>query len=40
MLCYVVFRWRVPRIYDEWEDCHKQVNKFNGNKYKGYQTRE
>lgn len=40
MPCYVVFRGRVPGVYDEWEDCHKQVNKFSGNRYKGYPTRE
>ena len=38
--CYVVFDGRVPRVYDKWEDCHRQVNKFSGNNYKGYATRE
>ena len=38
--CYVVYKGRVPGVYDEWEDYHKQVNKFSGNNYKGYATRE
>ena len=40
MKCYVVFDGRVPGVYDKWEDCHRQVNKFSGNNYKGYVTRE
>jgi viroplasmin and RNaseH domain-containing protein len=38
--CYVVYKGWVPRVYDKWEDCQKQVNKFSGNCYKGYPTRE
>ena len=38
--CYVVFDGRVPGVYDKWEDCHRQVNKFSDNYYKGYATRE
>jgi viroplasmin and RNaseH domain-containing protein len=37
---YVVYKGWVPGVYDEWEDCQKQVNKFSGNSYKGYATRE
>jgi viroplasmin and RNaseH domain-containing protein len=37
---YVVFEGRVPGVYDQWEDCLKQVNKFKGNSYKGYKTKE
>lgn len=37
---YVVFEGRVPGIYDKWEDCFKQVNKFKSNNYKGFKTRE
>ncbi|KAK1668997.1 hypothetical protein QYE76_057156 [Lolium multiflorum] len=29
----------VPEVYEEWEECKKQVHKFNGNCYKGYPTR-
>jgi viroplasmin and RNaseH domain-containing protein len=38
--CYVVYKEWVPGVYDKWEDCQKQVNKFSGNCYKGYPTRE
>jgi ribonuclease HI len=37
---YVVFEGTVPGVYDKWEDCFKQVNKFKGNNYKGFKTRE
>ncbi|KAK1645402.1 hypothetical protein QYE76_063207 [Lolium multiflorum] len=30
---------RVSGVYEEWEDCKKQVHKFSGNCYKGYPTR-
>ena len=40
MAWYVVYKGRVPGVYDEWADCQKQVNKFSGNNYKGYATRE
>ena len=31
---YVVYEGRVPGVYDQWEDCLKQVNKFKGYKSK------
>ena len=37
---YVVFEGTVPGVYEEWDDCVKQVNGFKGNYYKGYKTRE
>lgn len=37
---YVVYRGRVPGVYEEWEDCLQQVSNFSGNSYKGYKTRE
>ena len=37
---YVVYEGRMPGVYDEWEDCLKQVNKFKGNNYKGYKSKE
>jgi len=40
MTWYVVFEGRVPGVYEKWEDCQKQVNKFSGNCYKGYATRQ
>ena len=36
---YVVFRGRVPGVYDHWDECSKQVNGFRGNSYKSYNTR-
>ncbi|KAK1621251.1 hypothetical protein QYE76_026768 [Lolium multiflorum] len=36
---YVVLEGRVPRVYEQWEDCKKQVHKFSGNCYKGNPTR-
>ena len=40
MPTYVVYKGRVPGVYEEWQDCHQQVHKFNGNSYKEYATRE
>jgi len=37
--CYVVYIGEVPGVYDEWQDCQKQVNNFSGNNYKGYKSR-
>ena len=37
---YVVYEGRVPGIYDEWDDCLKQVNKFKSKNYKGYKSKE
>ncbi|KAK1651295.1 hypothetical protein QYE76_069100 [Lolium multiflorum] len=34
---YVVYKGRVPGVYDDWEDCRRQVHRFNS--YKGYPTR-
>ena len=38
MTWYVVYKGRVPGVYDDWEDCRRQVHRFNGNSYKGYTT--
>lgn len=38
MTWYVVYKGRVPEVYDEWEDCWRQVHDFSGNSYKGYNT--
>ncbi|KAK1613294.1 hypothetical protein QYE76_036967 [Lolium multiflorum] len=35
---YVVYKGRVPGVYDDWEDCRRWVHRFSGN-YKGYPTR-
>ena len=37
--CYVVYIGRVPGVYEQWQDCHMQVNGFPGNRYKGYMSR-
>jgi viroplasmin and RNaseH domain-containing protein len=37
---YIMFEGKVLGVYDKWEDCFKQVNKFKGNSYKGFKTRE
>jgi viroplasmin and RNaseH domain-containing protein len=39
MTWYVVYRGQVPGVYDDWEDCRRQVYRFSGNSYKGYNTR-
>ena len=36
---YVVFKGRIPGIYDNWPDCQAQVNGFSGQSYKAYSTR-
>jgi viroplasmin and RNaseH domain-containing protein len=33
-----VYKGKVPRVYDDWEECRRQVHHFNGNSYKGYNT--
>ena len=36
---YVVYKGKVPGVYDNWEECRRQVHRFSGNSYKGYTTR-
>ena len=36
---YVVYKGKVPGVYDDWEECRRQVHPFSGNSYKGYTTR-
>ena len=37
------FYWKtgrdIPGVYDDWEECRRQVHRFSGNSYKGYTTR-
>src|ERR1043165_2211672 len=40
MTSYVVYVGRVPGVYEDWEECRRQVHRFSGNSYKGYPTRE
>ena len=39
MPSYVVYKGKVPGVYDDWEECRRQVHRFSGNSYKGYTTR-
>ena len=39
MPSYVVYIGKVPGVYDDWEECRRQVHHFSGNSYKGYPTR-
>ena len=39
MTWYVVYKGKVPGVYDDWEECRRQVHRFSGNSYKGYNTR-
>ena len=39
MPSYVVYKGKVPGVYDDWEEWRKQVYRFSGNSYKGYTTR-
>ena len=39
MPTYVVYKGKVPGVYDDWEECQRQVHRFSGNSYKGYATR-
>ena len=39
MPSYVVYKGEVPRVYDYWEECRRQVHRFSANNYKGYTTR-
>ena len=39
MSLYVVYKGKVPGVYDDWEECRRQVHRLSGNSYKGYTTR-
>ncbi|XP_044946245.1 vacuolar protein sorting-associated protein 25-like [Hordeum vulgare subsp. vulgare] len=39
MSSYVVYKDEVSGVYDDWEECQRQVHHFSGNNYKGYTTR-
>ena len=38
MTWYVVYKGWVLGVYDDWEDCRRQMHRFSGNSYKGYNT--
>lgn len=37
---YVVWEGRQPGIYDNWEDCHEQIDQFPGAKFRSFPTQE
>ena len=39
MPLYVVYKGKVSGVYDDWEECRRQVPRFSSNSYKGYTTR-
>ena len=39
MSSYVMYKGEVPGVYDDWEECRRQVHRFSGNSYKGCTTR-
>ena len=39
MPSYIVYKGKVLGVYDDWEECRRQVHRFSGNSYKGYTTR-
>ena len=39
MPSYVVYKGKVPGVYDDWKEGWRQVHRFSGNSYKGYTTR-
>jgi viroplasmin and RNaseH domain-containing protein len=38
MMWYVVYKGKVFGVYDDWEECRRQVHRFSGNSYKRYNT--
>jgi ribonuclease HI len=37
---YVVYKGKVPGVYDQWDHVHEQVNRFPGNSHKSYKSKE
>lgn len=37
---YVVWKGKVPGIYDTWDECKQNINKFKGAQYKAFLTRQ
>ena len=35
-----MFNGRVPGVYTDWSECHAQVDKFKGDGYISFQTRQ
>ena len=37
---YVVWKGRIPGVYDRWDECKQQINEFDGAQYKSFETRQ
>ena len=38
--CYVVYKGKVPGVYNEWHECQAQVNGFTSASHKGFKSRQ
>ena len=38
--CYVVYKGKVPGVYDEWPECQAQVDGVSGASHKGFKSRQ
>jgi ribonuclease HI len=38
--CYVVYKGKVPGVYDEWSECQAQVEGVSGASHKGFKSRQ
>ena len=38
--CYVVYKGKVPGVYNEWHECQAQVNGYMGASHKGFKSRQ
>ena len=38
--CYDVYEGKVPGVYDEWHECHAQVQRVSGTSHKGFKSRQ
>ena len=38
--CYVVYKGKVPGVYNEWPECQAQVNRVLGASHKGFKSRK
>ena len=38
--CYVMYKGKVPGVYDEWHECQAQVEGVSGASHKGFKSRQ
>ena len=38
--CYVMYKGKVPGVYDEWVECQAQVEGVSGASHKGFKSRQ